>query len=265
MSDAQLIEAMKSAALEAGRLALSLQHRLEPTRKADRTWVTRGDIEVERQVSAQLKQVFPDIPIIGEESHQTLKNKRALATGPLFVLDPIDGTQAFIQRIPTWSVSLGYMEAGRPRLGVIHMPATGDLIWCDTNTAWHNGARIQSGEAFDPEDSSTDLMVPSNYHRRLRSTFPGNLRALGSIATHLALTARGAAVAALGRVYLWDIVAGFAIIEKAGGQWAYLDGSPLDFVELAEGGKMDRHFLACQRGPEGLFHTLQGYFTPLAS
>lgn len=265
MSDSRLVEVMKSAALEGGRLALSLQHQLEPSRKADRTWVTQADTAVERQVVERLAREFPDIPLIGEESHETLGGKRALAQGPLFVLDPIDGTQAFIQRIPTWSVSLGYMEAGRPKLGVIYMPATGDLIWCDANTAWLNDSRIVSGESFDPGDSTSDLMVPSNYHQRLRSTFPGNLRALGSIATHLALTARGASVATLGRAYLWDIAAGFAIIEKAGGRYAYLDGSPIDFAELAEGRKMDRFFLACQRGPADLFAQLQNYFTPLAS
>ncbi|MTE21424.1 inositol monophosphatase family protein [Streptomyces sp. TRM43335] len=89
--------------------------------------VTDADGEVERRVTRVLRQHFPDIPVVGEES-----DGAAGDGGPLpsrcWLLDPIDGTMNFTRGAPLYAVSLALVEDGRPSLGVLHAPAL-DRRW----------------------------------------------------------------------------------------------------------------------------------------
>lgn len=112
--------------LAAGEEALGLYRGGAASRavaKADRSPVTEADQAVERRLRSHIERAFPDAGFLGEETGGTE------AEAPLrFVVDPIDGTRAFLRGIPTWSVLVGLEDEHGPALGVALMPATGDLF-----------------------------------------------------------------------------------------------------------------------------------------
>ena len=69
--------------------------------------------------------LMPARPSYGWLSEETADTDDRLTRSRVFVVDPIDGTRAFIKGDPRWAVSIALVEAGRPRLGVLHLPALG--------------------------------------------------------------------------------------------------------------------------------------------
>jgi myo-inositol-1(or 4)-monophosphatase len=151
-------------------------------------------------------------------------------------LDPLDGTGAFVAGLPVWGVSIGLLRAGQPYLGVIYLPLMDECYWADaTGPAYWDAAPIQVSDArsFDTGDW---IAGPSRAHRNYRISFPGKLRALGSMAAYFCYVARGSALGALlGRPHLWDIAAGMAILRAAGGLTVTLNGQALDASTLLTG------------------------------
>ena len=85
--------------------------------------VTVADREVERFLRAELARRFPDDGILGEE-----EGRHRAEASRCWVIDPIDGTRAFVTGMPAWGILLGLAEEGVPRLGVMHQPFTGETF-----------------------------------------------------------------------------------------------------------------------------------------
>ncbi len=94
--------------------------------------VTRADREIEAFLRAELAQRFPGYGIIGEE-------EGTVAADPLqpsWVIDPIDGTRAFISGMPAWGILLGLLESGSCRAGVMHQPYTDETFFGTPQGSW---------------------------------------------------------------------------------------------------------------------------------
>ena len=221
---------LEAIAARAGALAMSHFRRVDPERKADRTLVTRADREVEDLLVAELGGLMPQAPILGEEG-----GARA-GTGPYrIVVDPIDGTAAFVAGLPSWCVCIGILEDGAPVSGVVHLPCTGETYSAAEGVAWLNGARLPPLAGAQPP-SDPFAVTHSKAHLRHHLTYRGKVRSLGSTGYHVALVARGAAEAALlGHPYVWDLVGPGAILYAVGGRLEYLSGGPLDLAAMADG------------------------------
>ncbi len=89
--------------------------------KADRSPVSRADREAERAMRAHLARVLPDHAVVGEEFGGAFADDR-----PVWVLDPLDGTRAFLTGRPTFGIALALLKGGRPVLGLVDQPVTGD-------------------------------------------------------------------------------------------------------------------------------------------
>ena len=226
------IALIKGWALQAGEIALSYFNRAEPSRKEDRTLVTRADQEIEIFLTQRLRETYPHHGIIGEEG------TREVGGQYLWAIDPIDGTRAFVSGLPVWGVSIGLLKGRRPCLGVFYMPLLRECYHVDSSgEAFWNDRPIHC-PAANRWDKDAFLCVPSNSHRRYTIDFPGITRALGSTAAHMSYVARGKAVGALlGHPSIWDIAAALAILERAGGTIRYLSGQPVDLGELRGGRK----------------------------
>ncbi len=85
--------------------------------------VTVADREIEAQVRARLRERFPEHGILGEE-----EEAHAGANDACWVLDPIDGTRAFLSGLPIWGMLLGLSVASRPVAGVMHQPYIGETF-----------------------------------------------------------------------------------------------------------------------------------------
>jgi myo-inositol-1(or 4)-monophosphatase len=108
--------------------------------KPHETWdpVTEGDRAGERAIRHLIEKHHPTHGIIGEE-YGTKKGSSALT----WVLDPVDGTRAFVIGLPTWAVLIGLYEDGVPKLGVMCQPFVGDTFFGNPHGAWldHRGQR----------------------------------------------------------------------------------------------------------------------------
>jgi histidinol phosphatase-like enzyme (inositol monophosphatase family) len=91
-------------------------------RKSDSTPVTLADREAERVMRAAIEAAFPEDGITGEEFGETPSR-----SGLRWVLDPIDGTKAFVAGRPTFGTLIALCEGDRPVLGIIHQPVLGEL------------------------------------------------------------------------------------------------------------------------------------------
>lgn len=101
--------------------------------------VTVADRLAERVMREAIAARHPSHGIIGEEEG------RQAGTSPLtWVLDPIDGTRAFVMGLPVWGTLIALNDGVRPIIGVIDQPFTGERFVANRNGAWHNGAPIRT-------------------------------------------------------------------------------------------------------------------------
>jgi histidinol-phosphatase len=114
--------------------------------KADRTPVTQADVECEEAIRRIVLQRFPEHGFFGEETGQT----RAEAEF-LWLVDPIDGTKAFVRQYPFFSTQIALMRNGETVLGVSNAVLFDELAWAERGQgAWLNGKRLRVSDIDDP-------------------------------------------------------------------------------------------------------------------
>ena len=96
--------------------------------------VTEGDRAAEEAIRALIGEHFPGHGILGEE-HDDI----GLDRDQVWVIDPIDGTRAFISGVPVWGTLIGFQEHGRSVMGVMDQPFTGERYFADGTAAWYTG------------------------------------------------------------------------------------------------------------------------------
>jgi myo-inositol-1(or 4)-monophosphatase len=131
------------AAVEAGRLAHDLRARgLEVSYKAGNSPVTNADLAADALLRDRLGRARPDYGWLSEE---TADDPARLACRRLFVVDPIDGTRAFLNDRPWWAVSIAVVEDDRPVAGVVFAPEVGE-----TYAAQAGGGATRNGQPIGP-------------------------------------------------------------------------------------------------------------------
>lgn len=236
------IEEVRSWAVEAGAIAKRYFNNVSGRRKANNTLVSEADEAIEKLLEQRIVARYPGHGIIGEES-----TRRAGDGEFIWAVDPLDGTASFLAGLPLWSVSIGLLREGRPYAGVVYVPILGDSYWADgAGGAYLNGRpmHVASPHPWDDEDW---LATPSTIHRRYSIDFPGKVRTAGSTAAGLAYVARGSAVGALlSRALIWDIAAGLALLEAAGGCLVGLSGAPIDTASMIGGRPLPEPAIAAE-------------------
>lgn len=199
-------------------------------KSGDGSPVTLADREANRKIHAMLHAAFPDYGWLSEE---TVDSSRRLTAHRVWVVDPMDGTQEFIQKIPEFAVSIGLIEAGWPILGVVYNPTLDQLFWA----ARGQGTWCEARQLHVPETQyladATILSSRSETKRGEWKDFASlfQARPMGSIAYKLACIANGEADASFTLVPKneWDICAGTLLVEEAGGRVTTLSGKPVRF------------------------------------
>ena len=187
--------------------------------KSDLSYVTETDRKVEERLREMIEDEFPDHGILGEEF-----GSRHLDAEYVWVLDPIDGTAAFVAGIPVFGTLIGLARHGRPWLGVIDHPATADR-WVGASGEWatFNGQPVRTRPCADfgpalMTNSNPDFFAPDQRaaFQALRdcvryTQYGGSCYAYGNLAsgrTDLAID---------GGLDPFDVFAPAAVIEGAGG------------------------------------------------
>jgi myo-inositol-1(or 4)-monophosphatase len=234
------IDLVKEWAGQAGSIALRYFNRVEGRCKEDRTLVTDADREIEELLAGHVRTTYPSHGIVAEEG------TRESGDECLWAIDPLDGTRAFLAGLPIWGISIGLIWRWQPWLGVVYIPLLDDWYHTvsPTSGAFWNDRPILCPPA-ETWDENSLLCTPADAHLRYEIRFPGTVRALGSAAAHLCYVARGTALTALlDNPGIWDIAAGAAILQSAGGVLRYLDGGAVDVKAMIEEGRSHRAILA---------------------
>jgi len=233
------IAEVREWARESGELARGYFNNVRRERKADRSWVTQADLEIEQLLRERIAARYPGHGIMGEE-----QGVGDVGREFVWCLDPIDGTGAFVSGLPLWGISIGLLRAGRPYAGVVYLPLLDDCYAVDAGGPAFRNDEPLAVRPPGPVDSTDWIAVGSYTHRDYRITFPGKVRALSSVAADCCYVARGSAYGAvIGRAKLWDLAAGLAILAAAGGAAVGLSGAPLDLAPLLDGRKLPEPIL----------------------
>ncbi len=223
---------LTAAAREAGEIAMRWFRR-DPQvwQKAGGSPVSEADLAVDRHLKDRLLAARPDYGWLSEE---TADGPERLARRRVFVVDPIDGTRAFVAGDEQWTVSLAVVEAGRPIVAALAQPATGAL-WQAASGA---GAR-RNGEALVVGDrtelAGSRVSGPRKYLERsaLREAGVAARHFVPSLALRIAQVADGRLDIAYGsgNAHDWDLAAADLLVQEAGGRVAVPSGEPLVYNE----------------------------------
>lgn len=197
--------------------------------KSDRSPVTAVDHEVNRILHEMQEREFPLDGWLSEESPD---NPVRLTSQRVWIVDPIDGTKALVNRIPEFCISVALIERGIPVVAALLNPSTDELFTAVRGGGlFLNGTRITPSPAYDTKPA---ILVNAREFRIGRwSTLAETTRCrpMHSIANALALVASGRVRAALTIEPLneWDLAAGVLLIEESGGGITDADGKPFVF------------------------------------
>jgi 3'(2'), 5'-bisphosphate nucleotidase len=224
----------------AGKLILAYQKKRQCHKKLkpDRTWVTDADIAADVLISKELSENFPECTIISEESY--LPDAQQCSSF-IWCVDPLDGTQDFIDGTGSFSVSIALLHKGYPVLGVIFQPETNILYSALTNKgAFVSMNGLQQPIDFKPKPKSqgqTVRVVISprenhlHYMNHLANRYQYNFLYLGSCTLKCCMVAMNEADCYIrcGLTSVWDTAAAQCILEEAGCQLLTLEGVRLSY------------------------------------
>lgn len=236
-----MLEQLKALAKEAGRIFLEATSAEVTSKEGVGNFVTDYDVRVQELIYSRLKQIHPKAVLMGEED----EDHTADLSGDCFIVDPLDGTQNFINGYRHSAVSIGMTRGGEPVLGVVYNPYMDELFWAEKGKgAFCNGKPIRTDSATLSD--SVLLFGCSSYNREqteltfqlLRTLFDQalDLRSSGSAALDLCYVASGRVNLFFEyRLSPWDYCAGSLILTEAGGRVSQWSGDKLD---LEQGGSV---------------------------
>jgi myo-inositol-1(or 4)-monophosphatase len=212
------LELIRDAVLAAGELALSERERgLKIWSKSGGSPVTSADLAVDTLLRARLLDARPDYGWLSEETADTTDR---LTKRRIFVVDPIDGTVAYMKDKPWWCIPVAVVEDGRPVAAVIHAPMLNETFTATLGGgATLNGRAIIASDTTDLDDASVlaDARLMEGPHWP-EPWPPMRYEKRNALAYRMALVAAGAfdAAIALTPKWDWDVCAGALIAEEAG-------------------------------------------------
>lgn len=228
---AEAAAALARALSEAGELALA-EFRRGPRRwrKRDGTPVSEADVAVDEFLKERLAGAFPGYGWMSEESEELLE---AAAGQPMWLVDPIDGTQSFLDGEDGWCIAAALIEEARPVVAGVLRPSTGERFAAVAGAgATVDGQPIRASLRRRLEGA--ELLVKPRLLARsdwAQAWPPVRTAMTPSIALRLCQVASGRydATLSLGHKADWDLAAGDLIVHEAGGRVSDLDGAPLRY------------------------------------
>jgi 3'(2'), 5'-bisphosphate nucleotidase len=235
-----LVDDLADAAREAGEAILELVRRgFEVETKADMSPVTEADRAAELIILAAVARAAPGVPVIAEE--QVAAGHIPAHDETYFLVDPLDGTKEFVRGGDDYTVNIGLIENGVPKLGVVFAPATGRLHGgCVGDGAW-----VDEGTGRLPiatrERAAAVIAVASRSHLN-QATIDYLEAAVGKCDYVSVGSSLKFCILAEGKADIypraaptseWDTAAGHAVLLAAGGLVDGPDGAALHYGKRA--------------------------------
>ena len=217
----------------AGKLAQELRKKgLEEKIKDDNTLVTNGDIEVNKMLTKKISELTPNIPIVSEETSDNKEKKLE----DFWLVDPIDGTYDYVNHKEEYTLNAALIINKKPVLGIINAPDKKRLFYSygpSNSYELNNGKEIQlikrgkENENLITAVSYSNKLKPEilkihkkynvNKYQAMKSSYKFCVIAASEFDLYVAEP----------RACEWDIAAGHAILEHAGGTLTDFDGNKI--------------------------------------
>lgn len=192
--------------------------------------VSEADLDVNTYLHDRLRDARPDYGWLSEETDDDPTRQ---GHDTVFIVDPIDGTRAFLAQEPSWAVVIAVAQAGQVKSAVVHLPAKRQTYAARLGGGTTlNGQRISVSQHTDAENAHV-LAAKPTFNAAL---WPGGVPQLRrsfrpALAYRMALVAEGRfdAMITLRPSWEWDIAAGSLLVAEAGGCVTDRHGAPLRF------------------------------------
>ena len=216
--------------LKAGQVARKIsQYGVKITIKSDKSPVTNADLAVDEILKTKIKSLTPNIPIISEETvNLSIENKDKT----FWLIDPIDGTKVYIRKKDEYTLNAALIIDLKPAIGIVYAPAKNRLFYSyGKNFAFeiYNGKKIvlnckkiYTDEIIGLENSGTTPVEVLDIYKKYKVS--KTLKMSSSLKFCILASGEADIYAAQARAFEWDIAAGHAILEHAGGSITNHDG-----------------------------------------
>ena len=222
--------AAELAARQAGAAVMTMfRGTFEVREKGKNNPVTAADLEANRIIRERIQSTFPQDGWLSEEDNDT---SHRLGVKRVWVIDPIDGTKEFIEGVPQFAISIGFVVDGRPKVAIVFNPAQDQFYKAVAGQgAFLNDQVIRVNPRS--EINGAVLLVSRSEPQKKFQVFVDrcDIKPVGSIAYRLAQVAGGSGDGTLTfrSIHEWDICAGVLMVEAAGGTVLDGDGKPMMF------------------------------------
>ena len=236
----RLIDELALAAREAGEAILEVVRRgFEVESKQDASPVTEADRAAELVILAALARAAPGVPVIAEE--EVAAGRIPAHDDTYFLVDPLDGTKEFVRGGDDYTVNIGLIERGVPKLGVVFAPATGRLHGGSVG----EGAWLDEGQgrtAIRARERGAEVTAVASKSHLNQATIDYLEAAVGKCGYVSVGSSLKFCIVAEGRADIypraaptseWDTAAGHAVLLAAGGLVDGPDGEPLGYGKRA--------------------------------
>ena len=230
----ETVENLIDTFLEAGKISLELRNKgLIKKIKSDNTPVSNGDLEVNKIVTKKLLKLTPEIPIVSEE---TSHNKSVKNLENFWLVDPIDGTYDYINNLEEFTINAGLIINRKAFAGLIYAPAKNRMFYtfgkgssfelrekkpvnldCSKKTEINNVKFVSYSNKLKPEIEKIHKKLGVTQYVKMKSSLKFCVIATGEFDGYVAEP----------RACEWDIAAGHAILENAGGVLTDFEGNKI--------------------------------------
>ena len=205
--------------------------------KPDESPITRADRASNEIIVQSLSALYPDIPILSEESPKPVPSERD-AWERFWLVDPLDGTKEFVKRNGEFSVCVGLLEKNRPVFGAVYAPVT-DALYAGgpgMGSVKQAGGQRMRIRARGPGPQEAVIVVGSRSHPdpalgAYLERFPDRRELAVGSSIKFGMVAEGAAhlYARRNRTWEWDTAAGHALVLGAGGSFTAMGGGEFPY------------------------------------
>jgi len=204
--------------------------------------VTEGDRNAEKVIRKMINKTYPEHGILGEEF-----GDENLDAENVWIIDPIDGTRAFISGIPVWGTLVCLAQDGHPKLGIMHQPFTGERFFSDGNQSWYLGPGVKSQTPIKTRDcgslanavmmtTSPRIFPPEDQPAYDRVEDAVKLARYGTDCYAYCMIASGQIdLVVEAGLNAYDVAALIPIVTNAGGKMTDWQGKPVDLLNIGNG------------------------------
>tara|TARA_B100001093_G_scaffold493650_1_gene536040 strand:- start:29 stop:793 length:765 start_codon:yes stop_codon:yes gene_type:complete len=230
----KIVEDLIDIFLIAGNLALKLREEgLSKELKSDNTPVSNGDLEVNKLITKKIYEITPNIPIISEESTD---NKNNTNLKDFWLVDPIDGTYDYINNLEEFTINAGLIINNKPVAGLINAPAKKRMFY---SYGKGNAFELSNNKIINLSNSNIKKNNPIkfvSYSNKIKPEIEKiykeigveeNVKMKSSLKFCVVASKEYDGYVAEPRAYEWDIAAGHAILDHAGGRVTDFEGNEI--------------------------------------